>query len=710
MTILYVDPVGGNNANDGLSFANRKRTINSVTTAAVAGDTIRMIASPEPFSVGNADWVDNSRTIAWTNSSNLKIDDCDSGWVASANVTVSHPTDNVEKTGTSYLQCSIASGFTTGKMAYKALPAPLTVSAFQQVATYFKINSVSGSTINFKIVLCSDSTGNTAVAEINKVLVANTDILTDEVWLGLMLDYGSALPGTAINSIAIHLNADPGIRTFSFDSFTACKAPGAADLIDLYSLIGKNTGGEPEWYPVTDLSETGVKVAGHRRANLSTVNTYRNYRGTTELTTTYIRNPLVLASPWATTDSAIKKDLITIDGGWDRTDMSTKTTGETWLCGAQLYAGMNGDSNLRPSVSISDIGFTFCSTGMLNLVVGHGGLDSVTPQQSFLGFLACDTPITYLYSGSAGDYSGYYKLACQQVWGSYTGFAAPAKAGELTVNRIHGFGVVGTNATDMAFLPSMTFEFCPAVMNIGKIDNCTKAVRLASDTSLELKLSGTVIENNTTDFYVVNPSPMTPIRLFLDNMADLVVDTAGGNELGRTALVHSLDLLPSVITQTRINGNPLVNRTVLAGAALFESSQAIRHTASGLAWRLRSFSWYGFNTTRLAGAFGFPIAHVAAEANKLVTVTCWVYIEFDTLGDAAFGLMIHPDITMGLAKVQVGAVMATVGSWQQVTLTFTPSEDGVVPVYAYATGNQDYLTPPELFSAYFDDVEVTQEA
>jgi len=52
MTIYYVDPEGGNDSNNGQSFANRKKAIESVSS----GDEIRLIRSPAPTSLGNASW------------------------------------------------------------------------------------------------------------------------------------------------------------------------------------------------------------------------------------------------------------------------------------------------------------------------------------------------------------------------------------------------------------------------------------------------------------------------------------------------------------------------------------------------------------------------------------------------------------------------------------------------------------------------------
>jgi len=57
MTIWYFDPDGGNNSNDGQSFANRKQ-VNEYSSRSMFndGDEIRFIKSPDPTSLGNATW------------------------------------------------------------------------------------------------------------------------------------------------------------------------------------------------------------------------------------------------------------------------------------------------------------------------------------------------------------------------------------------------------------------------------------------------------------------------------------------------------------------------------------------------------------------------------------------------------------------------------------------------------------------------------
>ena len=53
MTTYYLDPENGNDSNNGTSFANRKLTLTSIKASLAAGDTVRVIGSPNPTSLGS---------------------------------------------------------------------------------------------------------------------------------------------------------------------------------------------------------------------------------------------------------------------------------------------------------------------------------------------------------------------------------------------------------------------------------------------------------------------------------------------------------------------------------------------------------------------------------------------------------------------------------------------------------------------------------
>ena len=66
MATFYLDFDGGNDANNGTTFALRWKTITSGATAAriAPGDTIRIMASPDPTSIGSATWTGGGRPNA----------------------------------------------------------------------------------------------------------------------------------------------------------------------------------------------------------------------------------------------------------------------------------------------------------------------------------------------------------------------------------------------------------------------------------------------------------------------------------------------------------------------------------------------------------------------------------------------------------------------------------------------------------------------
>lgn len=55
MAIIYVDPENGNDANNGTTFALRKKTLNSATSSRAQGDEIRIIGYPDAL-LGPAEW------------------------------------------------------------------------------------------------------------------------------------------------------------------------------------------------------------------------------------------------------------------------------------------------------------------------------------------------------------------------------------------------------------------------------------------------------------------------------------------------------------------------------------------------------------------------------------------------------------------------------------------------------------------------------
>lgn len=326
MATFYLDYEGGNDANDGTTFANRWKTITSGATAAriAPGDTIRVMASPDPTSLGQAaTWTNLSKTVALTTAVTANIDDGEAAWTASSNVTSTADTTQFKENIKS-AKHAIAAGFVTGLASYKSF-ASTDFSGYKQISFWIRTTvAIPASALSIK--LCSDAVGVTAVDTFVVPAIPSTSR-----WVPITVDKGSAL-GSAIQSVALYVDSDFGAVDIFLDNIIACKDSASADSLTLTSLIGKNTAGET-WHGIQSINGTTV-LLDNGPATLASAG--RGYSGTTESVTTYKRETIKVAmnstlQTFADNGSA-SGGYISFEGGWDRTDMSAQS-GVTWWDG-----------------------------------------------------------------------------------------------------------------------------------------------------------------------------------------------------------------------------------------------------------------------------------------------------------------------------------------------------------------------------------------
>jgi hypothetical protein len=205
------------------------------------------MASPDPTSVGNATWTDNSTGITLASAKTLTIDNCsDRAWTAfSANVSSTTSTTSLRKIGSTRYSVSIASGFTTGKVCYYTLPSTLNLSSYQQVSLWIHASAAIVVGV-LQLRLCSDSTGDTPVHTIPLDNVTSNTFRT-RVWDNL------AALSSGINSISLYALTDPGTIVVTLQNIIACLAPTTTGCLTHQTLIGKNTASEGEWYPISTI-------------------------------------------------------------------------------------------------------------------------------------------------------------------------------------------------------------------------------------------------------------------------------------------------------------------------------------------------------------------------------------------------------------------------------------------------------------------------
>ncbi len=216
-------------------------TAGGATAARVApGDEIRYKKTADAVSMGNATFTKRSTTLTFAGNTWLYVDDCESAWTASANVTQSDHT-TYRKQGSYSQQFVFGSSFTTGKAAYHALGSTIDFSAYQNLTLWIHVSADIASGV-FRLDLCSDAAGNTPV---NSFTIGALGYDSGEGWNRVFLPYGAAL-GSSIQSIALVALSDPGTPTIRLDSIVACNE------VHYQCVLGKQN--EAQLYMVEVLS------------------------------------------------------------------------------------------------------------------------------------------------------------------------------------------------------------------------------------------------------------------------------------------------------------------------------------------------------------------------------------------------------------------------------------------------------------------------
>jgi hypothetical protein len=125
------------------------------------------------------------------------------------------------------------------------------------------------------------------------------------------------------------------------------------------------------------------------------------------------------------------------------------------------------------------------------------------------------------------------------------------------------------------------------------------------------------------------------------------------------------------------------------------SETSVRHTASGIAWKLSPLSTV---YVIAAAPIVMPIAKVAVNASALVTVKLWMRRTNTGLTGT---LRCRGGQIGGVPSDVTDSIGAAIDTWEEQTITFTPNEAGVVDIDVLCYGGTT-------FSLYIDDMTITQ--
>ena len=150
----------------------------------------------------------------------------------------------------------------------------------------------------------------------------------------------------------------------------------------------------------------------------------------------------------------------------------------------------------------------------------------------------------------------------------------------------------------------------------------------------------------------------------------------------------------SAVYGHKVDGTGFRN-TYLYGTVAADA--ATRHTASGYSWKLTPNS--ATYKLILPGPLTTDTLKAAVASGAAVTVTAWLYKDASYNGNAP-RLVLVGDIVAGIDADVPDAMEAAAETWEQLSVTDTPTEAGVIEFYVDVDGTAG--------SVYVDDIAVTQ--
>ncbi|MFA6213309.1 MAG: hypothetical protein WC714_27990 [Candidatus Obscuribacterales bacterium] len=704
MANKFVDLNGGNDANDGSTFALRKKTLSSAAAVAAAGDTIRVMGRPSTSS-SSATWTKASALVTLAAAMNQLLYG-DGAWTAAANVTATaNTTAPTPKQGSNSSKLVCAAGFTTGMVAYWPTGAALNLSTYQQL-TFWVQSSVALASGALSINLCSDVAGATIVntLTLNKALNANQ-------WTAVTIDNGAAL-GASIQSVRLTANSSLASTTISLDNISAAKSAASADCLTLNTLISPDNA---VWYPVQSINGTAVYVDGQATTAATAA---KGYRGATGSTTFYMMQPTVVSIGSGNTvydqvfsGNGSSGSQITISGGWDPTAMTTQSgltliDRSDWsasginLSGATGYITVDkflfGHAAFPLGLLATGLGYNITNSGF----AGTGSFSNMPTRAVTVAgsnFINCTGTTAILNIPATANYKSDNKnwsITNTKVWGAAVGgikvppfvAAAPATVTGCDCSGSTGLGFdvqspcnFRSNTAEGNTLGGINFLSIQGQASYGLVARGnTVGEIILNDADVEIYGLDTNTSGGSAVPQIMVPSSAAGRAVvyswtqYTGGSPAAVLTSLGSPGSGRTA--------GNTVNAQKEAGNA-ANNTTYSDYGSVTTTGVVGQPGSGIAWKLTP------NTNALSGApLSINVGKIACPANVPTTVKYWA--KLSAAGPSA-RLRVPGGRYAGVGSAGTDVVSSAITgtSYAQVSVTFTPTESCIVDIFADVWGS-----------------------
>lgn len=644
----YIDPVAGVDTNDGLSWSTAWKTMTFGATEPkiISGDFIRIAKTNDPVAIGCL-WTNGSKSVTLSAPRTLGIDDCESGWMAVNGSTVNHTTSS-KKQGTACVGIDVPAYAPSATYAYKTIPS-VDASTYQGLSFWYRVESGVVDAGRWELCLCSDALG--AVIVDRFPLPGHP---AADRWMPLnLLRSGSGNLGATIQSIALYTTATPPTspHVVLLDNIQATRV-GDLNLTSLISKNGSPTGEDEGFWGIQSIS--GSTVLLDRDTNCDASSGF-GYYGATEDVPTYIRETykvppaatMLTSSLFNVNNSGGPGAHIIYSGGWN--------TGSNVQDGQTYYDGQNGlgigfYASSKNFISASRMSFyrfgsAFYAEGEC---VGHN----------------ISMPNASNCSNAAVLIKDNFLLSNIEL-GNVNSNGSPDVTGSCGVSISNG-----------AMDDAISVHRMLSNQNYGISLDCVNNVRLTGPSLIANNECGVRVKNCGAGIFVEDAT--------FDNIN---VDTS--NESSRLTLVNAAMSASSAIhfdhssnygySQKTLSHNHDSTGTNLVshGGGLITSMATTRPGGSGLMWRLLTSDpgRDSFNPLPLCAG------QVYCLANTTTTVKAWLRKDHATQANGR--LAVRGRQLAGIPN-NVTATLANNTGWQELSISLSPTESGVVQVEIWA--------------------------
>lgn len=599
----------------------------------------------------------NARCVVLNSAQTATIDLCETAWTAANGSTVTALAAIKQGVNCARIQWP-ATPLTAGtKYAYKTISLT-DYSSYQKLSLWFYSNLLCAAG-TWKICLCSDTTGDTIVDTflIPFVSVTPTVFALNRVSGGNL--------GSSIQSIALYCDtASPtsfGATTYlALDNIIACTTDG----LSLRSLISINsndavtigqTDGDFSWYSIQSIVDTLVVLDSHTGAIPGVGRGYSSLNAGSSTVATYKRESFGDA-PMAyniiintINESGTPGHYISFIGGWNTsTNLQDGTTYFDTLSSYGVHFSITSKSFLK----FRSFGCVRGQTGfnMLTIPINNIEVKDV--------FINCITTALQLSGASGIRYENLISSCCGSA--ASGALVIDAACSNIICKYLYIVGCLGSPIFGAGQLNIDTFVNVNNGINGFSYDGKLTLYEIWMDQSLATILS------TQNEIYVSS-----------SHMGTLV--TTGINQYGAGVV--------SMPGQIRVDG------------ATMEQNNSIRHVSQGYSWKTTITGNWRTST--------FPIelslVKMPVNANTLATVRAW--IKKDTASAIGAALFCKGGQLSGVNS-DITITKANDTNWEELTLTFTPTEKGVIEIKVrtwYISGTLD-----STYCTYVHDLSMMQ--